>query len=80
MQFSFQNQNEIQLSNCEKAQRSHLIQQKIWKWHDLHHRFEKYFKRQLNMLLEQNFCDQHNQTDMYSCNTFSDMVLHPSST
>ena len=69
MRFSFQNQNEIQLSNCEKAQ-----------WHDLHHRFEKYFKRQLNMLLEQNLCDQHNQTDRYSCNTFSDMVLHPSST
>mgnify|MGYP002803414281 CR=1 FL=1 len=32
-------------------------------WRDLHNRFEKYFKRQLNMLLEQGFYDQHNQTD-----------------
>ena len=28
MRFSFQNQNEIQLSNCEKAQRSHVILEK----------------------------------------------------
>lgn len=38
------------------------------------------FQMQLNMLLEQGFYDQHDQTDRYSCNTFSNMVPHPSCT
>ncbi|XP_028403995.1 uncharacterized protein LOC114526598 [Dendronephthya gigantea] len=32
-------------------------------WRELHHHLEKYFKRQLLMLLEQGHYDQHNQTD-----------------
>ena len=35
-------------------------------WRDLHHSFEKYFKRQLQMLLEQGLYDQNNRTDRYT--------------
>ena len=32
-------------------------------WRELHHRLEKFFKRQLLMLLEQDHYDPDNQTD-----------------
>ena len=41
-----------------------LLQIERW-WRELHHRLEKYFKRQLLMLLEQGYYEPDSQTDRY---------------
>jgi hypothetical protein len=45
-------------------------------WRELHNRLEKFFKRQLRMLLEQGHYDSHNQNDRYNTVALSTFCGH----